>query len=328
MNDNFRGLISGKKLVAFGTGKACEDLINKLGAKSIDYFVDNNRDKQGMVFMGRQIYSPDVLLREKRGQVYIIIASMYCEEMSQQLNKMGFQEKQDYYYDYMVDFTGNELFCPCCGRSYNRFLPYGIVSRENALCPGCSSLERHRFLWLYMEEYLKNLSGRMNILHVAPEKVLQKKLLSYPDVNYISVDLNSPSAMLKMDITDICFKDDYFDIIICNHVLEHILDDAKAMGELFRVLSAKGTAIITVPQNRQLESTYEDPKIILKEDRLRCFGQDDHVRIYGMDFSERLKKTGFAVSIYSVAEHYSDEQIKKYGLLKDEKIFLCRKENT
>ena len=163
------------------------------------------------------------------------------------------------------------------------------------------------------------------MLHVAPEEVLQKRLLSLSNINYISVDLDSQFAMLKVDITDICFKDNYFNIIICNHVLEHITDDIKAMMELYRVLAVGGLAFIMVPIKKQFKNTYEDSNIESYEERVKSYGQGDHVRIYGMDFLERLKEVGFAVSIYSVKEHYSDKLIKKYGLIEDDDIFLCRK---
>lgn len=327
MKDNFSKFLDNKKLIIFGTGKAGVDITNKIGVELISYYIDNNKNKQGKIFMGKPIFSPDALFQEKKGKVYILIASMYYKEIGQQLMDMGYIEKSDFDYDYMIEFIWSNYTCLCCGGNYNQLLPYGIMTRENALCPGCNSLERHRFLWDFISENKELFQEKINILHVAPEKILQRKLQALPNVNYISVDLDSQLAMLKVDITDICFKDNYFNLIICNHVLEHITNDMKAMMELYRVLSPNGLACIMVPINKRLKNTYEDDSIITYEERLEKFGQGDHVRIYGMDFIERLKETGFTVSIYSVAEHYSDEQIKKYGLIKDDEIFLCRKEN-
>lgn len=325
MKDDIKKFISRKKLVIFGTGNAGEVAANKIGTELISYYVDNNKAKQDKSFMGKSVFDPDVLLQEEKGRVYILIASMYYKEISQQLIGMGFIEKGDFDYDYMVTYIGSDYFCPCCGGSYNQFLPYGITLREDALCPSCNSLERHRLLCDFINNNKEIFRGKVNMLHVAPEEFLQKKFQSLPSVNYISVDLNSQLAMLKADITDICFRDNYFSIIICNHVLEHIMDDRKAMSELYRVLAADGLACIMVPINKKFKSTYEDLNIESYEERAKSYGQGDHVRIYGMDFIERLRAVGFAVSIYSVKEHYSAKLVKKFGLIEDDEIFLCRK---
>jgi SAM-dependent methyltransferase len=162
-------------------------------------------------------------------------------------------------------------------------------------------------------------------LHVAPEENLSLKLKSYPNIDYLSVDLNSPSADLHMDITDIKQDNDTYDVIICNHVLEHIQDDMKAIRELYRVLKKSGYAILQVPISYRMEETIEDPTIISPEKRKETFGQEDHVRIYGADYVLRLKKAGFTVNAIDCIKEFDFSCILKYGLLKYEKIFLCSK---
>lgn len=131
--------------------------------------------------------------------------------------------------------------------------------------------------------------------------------------------------MIKMDITDINLHDNQFDCIICYHVLEHILDDEKAMRELFRVLKPGGWAILQQPVDPTRDKTFEDPNIVLPEERERVFGQKDHVRIYGQDYKDRLERTGFTVKLDNYTGELGDNIIKKYGLMKDETICFCTK---
>jgi SAM-dependent methyltransferase len=141
----------------------------------------------------------------------------------------------------------------------------------------------------------------------------------------VSVDLDSPLAQMQMDITDITFADNSFELIICNHVLEHIPDDAQAMRELFRVLKPGGLAILQVPISYAIDSTYEDFTIVDSEARLAAFGQRDHVRIYGPDYPQRLGRAGFAVKAHPVTEMFRDDEVDQFRLLINERLFECRK---
>jgi SAM-dependent methyltransferase len=191
--------------------------------------------------------------------------------------------------------------------------------RMNAECPYCGSLDRERLV----DQFLKNrslLNTGMQILHIAPEKNLQR-MMKQKGINLVSADLDSPLASLKMDIQQIPFPDDHFDAIICNHVLEHIPDDIKAMHELYRVLKPGGWAILQVPFSPLLEHSYEDPTITDSKDRARIFGQKDHVRIYGLDYPSRLQSVGFKVE----AEKLDPTLIKRFALNPREIVFFCRK---
>ncbi len=148
-----------------------------------------------------------------------------------------------------------------------------------------------------------------------------------PNLDYVSAGLDSPLAMVKMDITNIAYGDNSFDAILCVHVLEHVMDDQTAMSELFRVLKPGGWAILQSPIDLNRDKTFEDPNIVLPEDRERIFGQNDHVRIYGRDYEDRLAKAGFALKVDSYVKDLGPVLIKKYGLAKDEDIYLCSKPN-
>ncbi|MDY7006358.1 MAG: methyltransferase domain-containing protein [Cyanobacteriota bacterium] len=221
-------------------------------------------------------------------------------------------------------YMGNQVICPCCNGKFSEFLPYGN-NRPNALCPRCSSLERHRLLWLYFQEKTNLFASPLKILHIAPEKFFQKKLKSLPNLDYLSTDLEAEWAMEKMDITNIKYVDNTFDVILCNHVLEHIPDDRKAMKELLRVLKPNGWAILQVPLEPNLDKTFEDPSITSPEDRKRVFGQKDHVRLYGKDYKNRLEEAEFDVVVDNFVKELNEETVNRYGLRRDHNIYFCSK---
>jgi SAM-dependent methyltransferase len=163
------------------------------------------------------------------------------------------------------------------------------------------------------------------MLHFAPEQWFQQQFLKLPNLDYISTDLEAPHAMVKMDITRITYPDDSFDVILCNHVLEHIPDDLKAMRELHRVLKPGGWAILQVPLEPDLDVTYEDPSIVDPEERFKAFKQQDHVRLYGRDFKDRLENSGFHVTVDDYVRQFSKEEIDRYGLMESEDIYFCTK---
>ena len=221
---------------------------------------------------------------------------------------------------------GKQYIDPIDGRSFRKFLPYGYENiRENVLSPSTLSLERHRLFWLYLKNETPFFFDKLKVLHFAPEQAFYKRFRKLKNIEYVTTDLNSPIADVKADICDLPFNDNEFDFIICNHVLEHIPNDYKAMKELYRVLSFNGTAIVQVPYKSDLEETYEDDSITDPKERRRIFGQYDHVRIYGMDYFNKLKKSGFEVNAVDYTNTLSDEEIEKYRLSRGELIPVCRK---
>lgn len=218
-------------------------------------------------------------------------------------------------------FIGSKFTDPINGKNYSRFLSYGYnILRPNALCPGTFSLERHRLLWLYLNSKTNIENQFLNVLHVAPEQVFFKKFKKFKNWTYTTTDLNSPLADIKADLCNLPFKNNTYDLILCNHVLEHIIDDIKALKEIYRVLKPGGKAILQVPIDIEKEKSYEDNKIINPEDRNKHFGQYDHVRIYGMDFFQKLSKVGFRFEKIDLTSKLSEVDIKKYGLIKGELI--------
>ena len=218
-------------------------------------------------------------------------------------------------------FKGNRFEDPIDGSCYRTFLPYGYQNlRENALCPGTLSLERHRLLWLYLKRKTSFLTQSLKVLHVAPEQVFYHIFKGYAHWDYTTTDLHSPLAEIKADICALPFEDNSYDFILCNHVLEHIADDGLAMKELFRVLKKGGTLIAQVPIVEERTTTFEDDSITDPNERTKIFGQYDHVRVYGQDYYARLEQVGFQVTAVDFLAELSTEEKKRFALPKSEKI--------
>lgn len=224
-------------------------------------------------------------------------------------------------------YRGDRFEDPIDGRKYRKLLPYGYKGRqrENALAPASLSLERHRLLWLYLKENTDFFSKSQSMLHIAPEQCFYGRFRKMENLDYLTADLDSPIADVKMDIHDIQYPDNSFDVILCNHVLEHVDDDKQCMRELQRVLKPGGLAIMQVPYKADQEVTDEDPSITDPEERIRRFGQYDHVRQYGKDYPNRLLEAGFKVSAYDVKKELSAEDLERYALMRGEVLYVCSK---
>ncbi|MBT8221184.1 MAG: methyltransferase domain-containing protein [Bacteroidia bacterium] len=221
---------------------------------------------------------------------------------------------------------GNIFEDPITGISYRRMLPYGrINSRPNAMAPDSLSLERHRLQWLYLERKTDFFKKQAKVLHMAPEYCFRIAFKKLDHLEYITADLNSPWADVHCDICDLPFDDDTFDVVLCNHVLEHIEDDQQAMKELFRVLKPGGWAMLQVPINYQNATTYEDSTITDPKEREKHFWQDDHYRLYGRDYAEVLSEIGFESSEINFISELSEEEIKRFGLMPQEKVYIGKK---
>ena len=223
-------------------------------------------------------------------------------------------------------YAGNNVQCPVCMHSFRKFLPYGRQSRANALCPNCLALERHRLMYLYLKEKTGFFKDDLKVLHVAPEACFIHRFEQMDNLDYVTADIESPLAKVKMDIHDIPFDENTFDVVFCNHVMEHVHDDIKSMSELHRVLKPGGWGIIQIPLFHPMpDITDEDTSITDPAERERRFGQDDHVRLYGKDYPDRLRKGGFHVTVDDYVLQLPDEQVDKYALPLDEMIYFCEK---
>jgi SAM-dependent methyltransferase len=231
-------------------------------------------------------------------------------------------------------YAGIGVVCPICKSQYKLFAPYGFKQRENALCPNCSTAERHRLLWKYCKEKTILLEDKnIKLLHFAPEKALYSLFSNRNNIEYYPVDLypeiynyDGIVKVEKVDITRIPFEDNYFDAIICYHVLQHVSNDKLAMSELFRVLNKEvGWGIIQVPIDYSREKTFEDFSITNSKEKAKAFGQPNHVRLYGRDYKDRLASVGFKVFEDDYINTFSDDEIFKSGFMKGELIYKCTK---
>lgn len=236
-------------------------------------------------------------------------------------------------------FFGWRYKCPICDSHLSRLRPFGLKIpvlsekkvigggyRLNAQCPVCYSTDRERLLYLYLSKKTNIFTEKVKLLHVAPEGGLSTIIKKYSNIDYLTADIASNTVMVKMDITKINYPDKSFDVIICNHVLEHIIDDTKAMKELYRILKPGGWGILQVPMSLSLNKTYEDFSVTTASEREEVFGQSDHVRIYAIDYVDRLKESGFQVSPF---KWWNDKEFanskNKYGLIRGESVFLVNK---
>ena len=223
---------------------------------------------------------------------------------------------------------GNKFTDPIDGKSFRKFLPYGYgKQRENALSPSTLSLERHRLMWLFLKDETNFFSStkKLKVLHIAPEQCFLDLFRKQKNLDYITSDLESPIADVKADICDLPFQENEFDVVFCNHVLEHIPNDTKAMQELFRVLKKGGFGIFQIPQDLSRATTFEDNSITDKKERSAIFGQYDHVRVYGRDYFDKLRSIGFKVDEIDYTKKITPKEITKFCLMKDEVLPVCYK---
>jgi SAM-dependent methyltransferase len=210
--------------------------------------------------------------------------------------------------------AGNRYEDPICGRSFGRFIP-GPRQRPQAYCPGCNSAERHRVLYLFLRRRTDVFERPFRVLHVAPEPGIGRRLREAPGIKYVSTDIESGAAMVAADLTELPFDDESFDLVICNHVLEHIPDDIAAMRELRRILASDGYAVMQHPIDAGRVHTFEDPSVTAPEERERVFFQRDHVRIYGRDFADRLAQAGFtSVTRTKYQTELPQAEVERYRL--------------
>ena len=228
-----------------------------------------------------------------------------------------------------------EKYCNLCGSRVVAFRPadreeelfhnHNVIGggyREACFCPVCGGRDRQRWLYYVVEHYTDVFSLRGRILHFAPETILKERITRNRHAEYYGADIVPGKADYVVDITDIPFRDGYFDYIISNHLLEHVSDEGKAVSEVKRTLKDGGRWIFSFPICMDMK-TYEDASITSPQERQRAFGQEDHVRLYGYDFEERFRNYGLDLQIYRPRDLLDDAQITRLGLIRDDVIILA-----
>ena len=225
-------------------------------------------------------------------------------------------------------YKGNKVECPVCEKSFRKFLSYGsdVAHREGVLCPYDLTLERHRLMWLYLKDHSNFFTAEnLKVLHIAPEQCYHKGFKRQKNLDYLTGDLVSPIADIHFDLHDIPLEDNRFDVVFCNHVMEHVDDPIQCMSELHRVMAPGGWGIMQVPQDLNRAETYENPSIVTPEDREKHFWQKDHVRLFGRDYPDWLRKAGFKVEEFDKNKHYGEELLDRYRIAKSEILYIVSK---
>jgi SAM-dependent methyltransferase len=222
-----------------------------------------------------------------------------------------------------IFYYGSAVECPICSSHFRTFLPYGRINpRPNALCPSCLSLERHRLIWLFLKKQTNFFTQPLQVLHIAPEHCFMQRFEKIHGKGYITADIESPLAKVKMDIHAIPFEENRFDVVLCNHVLEHVRDDIQALREINRVLKPGGWSILQIPFFSPVPAiTFEDNTITDPHEREKIFGQDDHVRKYGNDYAQRIEQAGLIAESNGFAQTLSKEDAIHFGVSPQEIIY-------
>ena len=225
-------------------------------------------------------------------------------------------------------YRGNNIECPVCNHTFSKFLSYGsnVAHRENVLCPFDLTLERHRLMWIYLKDHSDFFTApQLNVLHMAPEQCFIERFKTQKNLIYLTADIESPIADMHFDLHQIPLDDNRFDVVFCNHVMEHVDHPIQCMQELYRVMKPGGWAIMQVPQDMNREQTYEDPNIVTPEDREKHFWQKDHVRLFGRDYPDYLRNAGFEVKEFWLKDYCSPDRFDRYRISKDEVLYIAYK---
>lgn len=225
-------------------------------------------------------------------------------------------------------YRGNKVHCPVCERSFSKFLSYGsdVAHRENVLCPYDLTLERHRLLWLYLKNHSHFFStDSLSVLHIAPEQCFIDRFKKQKNLSYLTADLVSPIADMHFDLHNIPLESERFNVVFCNHVMEHVENPIQCMKELHRVMKIGAWAIMQVPQDLTRETTLEDPTINTPALRELHYWQKDHVRLFGKDYPDYLRKAGFEVEEFWLKDYIPEALFNSYRISADEVLYIAKK---
>ena len=239
----------------------------------------------------------------------------------------------------IIYYKGEKFTCPICDYQASSFLPYGrdneaikkykiipMGYRKNALCPKCYSKDRERLIYLFIKTLLNNklLNYNSKIIHFAPERAIEKNFFRKKFNNYLTADIEGNNVDFNLDLQNLNFTQSNFDLVICNHVLEHIEEDVKSLENIFKLLKPGGFAILQVPFSNLIDEDFSVTNLNNKYDRFKYYGQEDHVRIYSKNgFVNKIKNTGFELRIYKSSEFFDKKN--NLGLIENDEIFFAKK---
>lgn len=319
------------KIIVYGLGRNgkdfIEDVLEAKNSSEIDIVAVTDSDSQKRYIDNGQNFIDPLLINNMDYDYVVVTPEIYFNEIEAFLLEKGVEAKK---IKSVREFSGEagEHYCELCENKVLAWRHYsGDKSKPRVQCPICFALHRYRFVYYVIRKYTR-LMNEINpyVLHFAPETYAEKIRLACGE-NYVTADIMPGKADILADITNLQFPDHKFDYIICNHVMEHIINDAKGFMEMKRVLKPEGTLVLTIPVKWDRD-TLEDENIKTKEDRIRYYGQEDHVRYYGKDIVEKLCMFGFDVKLIYSDEVVSEKDIEKFGYplnrYDDGAVFLCR----
>lgn len=312
---------------------------------TIDCFVQTTEPDAGIFIEGIPVLSLSELLNKKEEYLIFIAINnaQAVDEIRQSLRAYGYNmslvlDMRSFIKDnasYLKYERTGDKECLLCGNRIVRFTGAGNPSangiigggyRENAVCPCCAGLDRMRWVYWVLKNFTSIFQSHCTVIHFAPEKQISEKIQNNVYCDYYPGDIVRYGTIHRIDVTNIPYNDKMADFIIINHVMEHVKDEKKAINELVRVLKDEGKLIMSFPISR-MQKTFEDDSFISEIDREKYYGQEDHVRLYGIDFKEHIESYGLKVQTFSPKDYLSDKDINKYGLIEDDVVLICSKES-
>lgn len=324
-----------KKIVIYGLGvygKKITEIIMR-NKELLDIDIVTLCDIKQLKYKNMDVILPKDLMKYEYDFI-VVTSTKWYEEIKDNLVTIHKVNPQKIIL-YSKLFEDGNYHCNVCEHNIKMFLPGGedvlfykqnnVIGggvREQCNCPMCESKDRSRWLLYILNQYTSIFDGHNSILHFAPEKGIEEKIRNSNE-KYITADIVEGLADVVEDITSLSFKNDSFDYIICNHVMEHILDESKALSELRRCIRGDGKIVLSVPICWE-QKTIEDKNILTSDERLRLYGQKDHVRLYGYDFKDRIEKFGFNVKQYTFSVE-DFPRLSNYGLIQRDTIWILER---
>lgn len=335
--------MNSKKNVIYGTGDYGRRLYNLLSRNNIvvDYFCRSEVEETNELLLGVPIISISQLCNEEINCILIAIRNQNDSNLvkSQLQNILPYEISIFECGNFISDNISNgSKKCILCGnnvedflmggRAYHIFEELHIIGggvRNNCICPICNSRDRERWCMDVIKSHTNILSSSCRVLHFAPEKGIEKRIKANSRADYYCGDISEKKTYNKVNVMNMCqFQNQTFDYIIINHVLEHVIDLEIAVSELKRVLKEDGKIIMSFPICTN-KKTIEQKEEMTVEEKIKQFGQSDHVRLFGCDYKEVIESYGLIVKVLSPKDKYNEEQIEQYGFIKDDIILMCEK---